>query len=125
MVTRPALRSILANIASVVVVALIGDGHAGKTYTLTGPEVLTVFDKVWILSAELGRNIQFVELTEDQARNVCGSREHQSTPRHRDGIQTIHNLGTQWFQPSSRSLVIQYEPSRTGRQKTCNILKTP
>jgi len=58
----------VADIADVAVAALIGDGHAGKTYTLTGPEVLTVFDKVQILSAAIGRDIQFVELTEEQAR---------------------------------------------------------
>ncbi|WP_309120075.1 NAD(P)H-binding protein [Paenibacillus sp.] len=58
----------VADIADVAVAALVGDSHAGKTYTLTGPEVLTVFDKVRILSAAIGRDIRFVELTEDQAR---------------------------------------------------------
>lgn len=59
----------VADIADVAVAALIGDGHARQTYTLTGPEVLTVFDKVRILSAAIGKDIQFVELTEDQARD--------------------------------------------------------
>jgi uncharacterized protein YbjT (DUF2867 family) len=57
-----------ADIASVAVTALVKGGHSGKTYTLTGPEVLTVFDKVRILGTVIGRNIQFVELTEEQAR---------------------------------------------------------
>lgn len=58
----------VADIADVAAAALTGDGHAGKTYTLTGPEVLTVFDKVRIIGATIGRDIQFIELSEDQAR---------------------------------------------------------
>jgi uncharacterized protein YbjT (DUF2867 family) len=53
------------------IAALIFDtdpgAHAGQAYTLTGPEVVTVTDQVEILAAELGRPIEFVELTEDQA----------------------------------------------------------
>lgn len=57
-----------ADIASVAVTALVEGGHSGKTYTLTGPEALTLLDKVRILGEVIGRNIQFVELTEEQAR---------------------------------------------------------
>ncbi|EST53917.1 hypothetical protein T458_21145 [Brevibacillus panacihumi W25] len=48
----------VADIADVGVAALIGDGHAGKIYTLTGQEVLTVFDKVRIIGATIGMHIQ-------------------------------------------------------------------
>lgn len=57
-----------ADIGSVAAIALTTDGHAGKTYTLTGPEVLTISEKVRAISAAIGRDIQFVELTEEQAR---------------------------------------------------------
>ncbi|WP_027346869.1 NAD(P)H-binding protein [Hamadaea tsunoensis] len=57
-----------ADIAAVAVVALTQDGHGGKTYTVTGPEALTVPEKVAILSQAVGRDIALVELTEAQAR---------------------------------------------------------
>ncbi|AUX41697.1 hydroxylase [Sorangium cellulosum] len=57
-----------ADIAAVAAVALTQDGHAGKTYTLTGPEVLSVRQKIDLLAAAAGRAIQLVELTEQEAR---------------------------------------------------------
>lgn len=57
-----------ADVGAVAATALVEDGHAGKTYTLTGPEALTVRDKVRIIGLVLGRNIQFSELTNEQAR---------------------------------------------------------
>lgn len=53
------------------VAALILDAapetHAGRVYTLTGPEVVTVTEQVEILAEELGRAIDLVELSEDEA----------------------------------------------------------
>ncbi|XYH96874.1 NAD(P)H-binding protein [Sorangium sp. So ce1128] len=57
-----------ADIAAVAVAALTEDGHAGRKYTLTGPEVLSVRQKIGLLAAATGREIQLVELTEQQAR---------------------------------------------------------
>lgn len=57
-----------ADIAAVAVAALTQDGHGGKVYTVTGPDVLTVPDKVGQLSKAIGREIRLVELTEVQAR---------------------------------------------------------
>ncbi|WP_437638662.1 SDR family oxidoreductase [Sorangium sp. So ce854] len=57
-----------ADIAAVAVAALTQDGHAGKTYTLTGPEVLSLRQKIAILAAAAGREIKLVELTEREAR---------------------------------------------------------
>jgi uncharacterized protein YbjT (DUF2867 family) len=57
-----------ADIAAVAVAALTQEGHAGKTYTLTGPEVLSVRQKIEALAAAAGREIRLVELTEQQAR---------------------------------------------------------
>ncbi|AXK34079.1 NAD-dependent epimerase/dehydratase family protein [Streptomyces armeniacus] len=57
-----------ADIAAVAVAALTGDGHAGRRYVVTGPEVLTVPGKVRALSEALGRELQFIELDEAQAR---------------------------------------------------------
>lgn len=57
-----------ADVASVAVTALTERGHAGKTYTLTGPEALTPRQKANIVAAALGRDITFEELTKQQAR---------------------------------------------------------
>jgi uncharacterized protein YbjT (DUF2867 family) len=56
-----------ADVGSVAVAALTETGHAGKTYTLTGPEALTPRDKVNIIAAALNRDIRFDELTKQQA----------------------------------------------------------
>jgi uncharacterized protein YbjT (DUF2867 family) len=50
------------DVAAVAVAALLGDGHAGQTYTLTGPELLSLPDQVAQLGAVLGRVIGVTEL---------------------------------------------------------------
>ncbi|MYS94517.1 MULTISPECIES: NAD(P)H-binding protein [Streptomyces] len=55
------------DIGAVAAVALTEEGHAGQEYVITGPEVLTVADKVKTIAAAVGREIALVELTEEQA----------------------------------------------------------
>jgi hypothetical protein len=98
----------VTDITSVAVAALIGDGHAGKTYTLTGPEVLTVFDKVRILGEAIGRHIQFFELTEDQARERM---REQGAPE--DAIDFV--LGWYANPPKSAYTVVTTVEQVTGR----------
>lgn len=57
-----------ADIGRVAAVALTEDGHAGKIYTLTGPESLSVQDKVRIISKVIGREIRFVESSVEEER---------------------------------------------------------
>ncbi|WP_431893953.1 NAD(P)H-binding protein [Nonomuraea sp. bgisy101] len=57
-----------ADIAAVAATALVEDGHGGKIYGLTGPERLTTRDKVRLIGEALGREIPFVELTPEQAK---------------------------------------------------------
>ncbi len=57
-----------ADIGAVAATVLSEEGHAGKTYTLTGPEALTPPQMVHTIGAAIGRDLQFVELTEAQAR---------------------------------------------------------
>ncbi|GAA3786318.1 NAD(P)H-binding protein [Sphaerisporangium flaviroseum] len=68
-----------ADIAAVAARALVEDGHAGKTYGLTGPERLTTRDKVRIIGEAIGRDITFVELTEAQAREKMAA---EGQPEH-------------------------------------------
>lgn len=46
-----------ADIAAAAAAVLTGDGHAGRTYTLTGEETLTVADQVRTIAATIGRDI--------------------------------------------------------------------
>ncbi|WP_412074801.1 NmrA family NAD(P)-binding protein [Streptomyces xanthophaeus] len=56
-----------ADIGAVAAVALLDDGHAGRSYNLTGPESLTPRERIAILSREIGRDIGFVPITREQA----------------------------------------------------------
>jgi uncharacterized protein YbjT (DUF2867 family) len=57
-----------ADIASVAAAALTQDGHGGKTYTITGGEVLTPRMMASTIGKTIDRDIQFIELTEAEAR---------------------------------------------------------
>jgi uncharacterized protein YbjT (DUF2867 family) len=56
-----------ADIGAVAAVALLGDGHAGRAYNLTGPESLTPRERIAILSRAIGRDITFVPIAHEQA----------------------------------------------------------
>jgi uncharacterized protein YbjT (DUF2867 family) len=57
-----------ADIAGVAATALTGDGHGGRAYPLTGPQALTPRERAAILAEATGRDIAFVQLTEDGER---------------------------------------------------------
>jgi uncharacterized protein YbjT (DUF2867 family) len=58
-----------ADIAAVAMAALLDDDrHAGRTYQPTGPEPVKRVDAVRLIGAAIGRDIRFVELTPEQAR---------------------------------------------------------
>ena len=56
----------LRDIAAVAVKTLTEDGHAGKAYTLTGPEALSNARVAEILSEDAGREIRYVDLSSEQ-----------------------------------------------------------
>ncbi|SDM36089.1 SDR family oxidoreductase [Allokutzneria albata] len=60
----------IADFAAVVATVLVDGGHAGKSYRVTGPEALTPADKVRAIGAAVGRELDFVELTDEQAREL-------------------------------------------------------
>ncbi|AZM64091.1 MULTISPECIES: SDR family oxidoreductase [unclassified Streptomyces] len=55
------------DIGAVAAVALTEEGHGGQEYVITGPEVLTVGDKVAAIAGARGRAVSLVELTEEEA----------------------------------------------------------
>jgi uncharacterized protein YbjT (DUF2867 family) len=56
------------DVADVAAVALNEDGHAGRTYELTGPELTTPRDRTKAIAAALGEQLELVELSHEQAR---------------------------------------------------------
>ncbi|MBL1105438.1 NAD(P)H-binding protein [Streptomyces sp. 5-8] len=57
-----------ADIAAVAAAALREDGHAGRVYELTGPEPISPRGQAAVLSAALGEEVAFVELSREEAR---------------------------------------------------------
>ena len=56
------------DIAAVAVATLTGGGHAGKTYTLTGPEALSFYQVANVLSRQTGRPLRHVRVPPDKVR---------------------------------------------------------
>ncbi|MFC0548171.1 NAD(P)H-binding protein [Kutzneria chonburiensis] len=68
--TCPAIHE--ADIADVATAALLEPGHAGARYMLTGPAQVSQIEQSQALSAALGEEITFDELTADQWRDSVG-----------------------------------------------------
>ena len=60
----------LRDVAAVAVKVLTTDGHDGKAYTLTGPRALTKAELAQILSDDLGRDINYVDLPVDKFKQA-------------------------------------------------------
>ncbi|WP_158882801.1 NAD(P)H-binding protein [Amycolatopsis anabasis] len=56
------------DLGAVAAATLVEEGHAGQTYHLTGPEALTPRQRLATIGTALGRELEFAELTEAQAR---------------------------------------------------------
>ncbi len=55
------------DIAAAAAAVLLGDGHAGSEYELTGPESITAARLAEVLSEELGREIRYIMVTAEAA----------------------------------------------------------
>jgi len=77
----------------VAAVALIEDGHVGKAYTLTGPELLTVSEQVGILSRVLGRDIKYVDKTpgEKAREDLAAGQPEEAVEAERDLYQLFRD----------------------------------
>ena len=56
------------DIAAVAVRALIGDGHSGTKYVLTGPQSLTQVEQVRTIGESIGRPLRYEEISPEAAR---------------------------------------------------------
>jgi uncharacterized protein YbjT (DUF2867 family) len=58
------------DVAAVAVLALLSNGHAGRSYVLTGPQSLSQRDKVRLIGEAIGRKLSFQEISAQQARQA-------------------------------------------------------
>ncbi len=58
----------IEDVAAVTVAALADDGHEGETYEITGPEAISYAECAAILTQELGREVRYVSVSDDDAR---------------------------------------------------------
>ena len=65
----------MVDIAAVAARVLLTDGHHGAKYELTGPESLSKLDRMRIIGEVIGREIQFEELTHEEARETLIRRD--------------------------------------------------
>ncbi|UBU18125.1 NAD(P)H-binding protein [Nonomuraea gerenzanensis] len=78
-----------ADIAEVASVVLRQDGHAGRTYVLTGPRPVSPRERAAAIGEALGEEVRFVEQSRDEARaQMLGFMPEQAV----EGTLTI--LGT-------------------------------
>ncbi|WP_327000070.1 NAD(P)H-binding protein [Dactylosporangium sp. NBC_01737] len=58
----------IRDVAEVAAAVLLAEGHAGRTYDLTGPSAITFADVAAALAGATGHPVRSVDLTEEQAR---------------------------------------------------------
>ena len=67
------------DIAGAVVAVLTGDNHVGKTYDITGPEALTLYEVAALLTEISGRKCMYYAKTIEEAKQ---SRAVYNAPEH-------------------------------------------
>ncbi|TKK91711.1 NAD-dependent epimerase/dehydratase family protein [Herbidospora galbida] len=65
-----------ADVGAVAARVLMDGGHAGRSYTITGPVALTVRDRLAAIGKVLGRRLEFAELGEERARESWRAAGH-------------------------------------------------
>ncbi|MEC3979349.1 NAD(P)H-binding protein [Amycolatopsis sp. H20-H5] len=58
------------DLAEVGALALLEDGHAGRSYDLTGPESLTQLEQMDAISAAIGTPLRFEDLAPEEAKST-------------------------------------------------------
>jgi uncharacterized protein YbjT (DUF2867 family) len=58
------------DLAECAVIALTGDGHEGKTYTLTGPDSISYYDVASALSDAIGKEVKYIDIPLEACREA-------------------------------------------------------
>ncbi len=97
------------DVAAVAAEVLTTPGHAGRTCTLTGPELLGVPEQAAVLESVLGRSVTTVDLTLDDAREQM--LRHGTGEAAADAAIT----GTAWARAGHNAVLTQDVPRILGR----------
>ncbi|MET8450574.1 SDR family oxidoreductase [Streptomyces sp. NPDC005209] len=98
------------DLSEVAARVLVESGHAGRTYTLTGPEAISVPEQAAALAAVLGRPVATRDLTPDETR------EHLRTAWGFDDAQAAGILaGTAFVRRGGNAVVTDDVPEVLGR----------
>ncbi|MFE1311476.1 NAD(P)H-binding protein [Streptomyces sp. NPDC058755] len=98
------------DVAGAAVRALLDDGHAGRTYTLTGPEAVSVPGQAAVLASVLGRPVATRDLSPQETR------EHLLTAWGFDEAQAEGVLtGTAFVRGGGNAVVTEDVPRILGR----------
>lgn len=104
-----------ADLAAVGARALTSDGHAGKNYLVTGPEVLTQQEQVHILGEVLGRELTWEDIHAEAALEQLVATGWP--PAYADGALTYFAMLTREAEVMSRVVQdVTGKPARTFRQ---------
>ncbi|MGW5427160.1 NAD(P)H-binding protein [Streptomyces sp. NPDC004059] len=98
------------DVAEAAVRALVDAGHAGRTYTLTGPEAITVPGQTAVLADVLGRPVPVRNLSPDQTREFLRTAWGFDEER-ADGILT----GVAFVRDGGNAVVTEDVPEVLGR----------
>lgn len=104
----------LSDIAAVAAKVLLTDGHDGEKYLLAGPETISKIDATRIIGEVLGREIPFIELSREEARQqfVDGGLEEIA-----DWMLDNDAMGVDYPQPPDFTVErLLGRPARTFRQ---------
>jgi len=103
------------DLAAVAVEALAPDGHAGRRYELTGPEVLTSAEQVGIIADEIGRAITFQVAAPDEVvamfASITGDRSAAAT-----NVAALHSPQVPWSRTTDTVERLLARKPRTFRQ---------
>lgn len=86
------------DMAEVSAVALTGEGHAGKSYELTGPEPISAAEQVATLARALGRELRFHDVPEEAA--LEGMRRGGFPAEMADAVMELIRLGRSGREPT-------------------------
>ena len=110
------------DVADVAVAALLDDGHAGVSYTLNGPELLTLRDQVEAIANAIGDEIQFEKVTPHEARDAY-LRQGGFAAEAADFLLGFVDYDGN---PADPNVVADFDPSVLGPQPTIvDALGTP
>ncbi|MEU9451171.1 NAD(P)H-binding protein [Streptomyces sp. NPDC048277] len=98
------------DIAEVAVRALLDAGHAGRTYTLTGPEAISVPGQATVLAEVLGRPVPTRDLSPDETRDFLRTAWGMDETR-ADGVLT----GVAFVRAGGNAVVTEDVPEVLGR----------